>query len=291
MGGEPFLRKDFFQIGQAVKDLGMDLSIVSNGTMLVNHLSRLSTLEPKVIGISLDGMKEHHEAIRGNGTWDKTVNSIEKLREAGLQTTVITTVSRINFRDLIEMRKLIKGKGIGWQIQVAMPFGNFQKDNVLSPEDFYATAMFIAKERVENAAKDMPVVGAHCYGYYSEILPGCGKWNGCTAGISTIGITSDGGITGCLSLGNDRFLEGNVRKGGLRGIWEDSGAFSYNRKFTIELLGQNCADCKHAGECKGGCNSVSYCLTGKFHNDSYCFHAIERKLLKVRSRGYRRLKE
>jgi len=29
-------------------------------------------------------------------------------------------------------------------------------------------------------------------------------------------------------------------------------------------------------KCKGGCNSVSLALTGRFHNNPYCFHAIEK---------------
>jgi len=276
MGGEPFLRKDWFSVASCIRDLGMNLAFVSNGTILDRYIEKISQLEPKVVGISLDGMKNTHELIRGKGTFEKTVKAIDLLRERNIQTTVITTVSKLNFRDLPKMKEFLFKKEVNWQLQVAMPFGNFKREQMLSKEEFYATALFIAKERIKNRFEDLPVIGAHCYGYYSEILPGC-EWDGCQAGISSIGITSDGGIVGCLSMGNDRFIEGNVRDKSLREIWEDPNSFEYNRKFDETKLGPNCRNCKYGLKCRGGCNSMSYTLTGRFHNDPYCFYAIEKE--------------
>jgi radical SAM protein with 4Fe4S-binding SPASM domain len=275
MGGEPLMRDDFFEVGQAVKQLGMGLNIVSNGTLMETRIDRVRRLEPKVVGISIDGMKEAHESIRGTGTFDTTVRAVDLLREAGIQTTVITTVSKVNFGDLPRMREMLLHKGVNWQIQTAMPFGNFRRDQMLSREEFYATGLFIAKERLRTKYEDMPVTGAHCYGYHSKLIPGT-RFNGCTAGIRTVGITSDGGIVGCLSMGNDRFIEGNVRERSFVDIWTDPKAFAYTRCFTEKDLGDNCAGCRHRMKCKGGCNSVSLALTGRFHNNPYCFRAVEK---------------
>ena len=276
MGGEPLLRKDFVQVSKCVQQLGMKLSMVSNGTLMGRFADSISALDPEVVGISLDGMKDSHEGIRGKNTWDKTVEAIDMLRDRGVQTTVITAVSKLNFRDLPHMRELLAPKGVNWQIQTAMPFGNFTREQTLSPEEFYATALFIAKEGLRDRSERMRIAGAHCYGYFSKVLPGS-SWKGCTAGISTIGITSDGGIVGCLSMGNDRYVEGNVRERHFRDIWNDEDAFAYTRKFEERDLGENCAGCRYGLRCGGGCNSVSLALTGKFHNDPYCFRSIERR--------------
>ncbi len=278
MGGEPLMRDDFSAIARCAKDLGLNLCIVTNGTIVDKHIEDLRRLEPKVVGVSVDGMRENHDKIRGAGNWEKAIASIQLLKDNNIQTTMITTVSKINFKDLPSMGELIKGKGVNWQLQTAMPFGSFQRELTLSRDEFYATAMFIAKERVSNRFEDMPVVGAHCYGYNSKLLPGC-VWSGCTAGISTVGITSDGGIVGCLSMGNDRYIEGNVREVHFRDIWTNPDAFAYTRRFKKEDLGENCRGCKHGLKCRGGCNSVSNALTGRFHNDPYCFHKIEEELI------------
>jgi len=280
MGGEPFLRKDWFQVAQCIKDLGMNLNFVSNGTILEKYIDKISKFQPKVIGISLDGMKETHELIRGRGTWEKIVRTIDLLREKEIQTTIITTVSKLNFKDLPKMKDLLFKKNVNWQIQVAMPFGNFKKEQMLTKEEFYAVALWIAKERIKNKFDDLPVIGAHCFGYRSKILPGC-HWEGCSAGITAIGITSDGGIVGCLSMGNNRFIEGNVREKSLKEIWENPNSFSYNRKFDKTKLGPNCRNCKYAVKCKGGCDAMSYTITNQFHNNPYCFYNIEKNIIKL----------
>ncbi|MHA1383291.1 MAG: radical SAM protein [Candidatus Helarchaeota archaeon] len=282
MGGEPFLRKDWLPVAQCVKDLGIGCSFVSNGILIDLHIDKLSRLEPDVVGISLDGMKHCHELIRGKGTWEKTVRAIELLREHNIQTTIITTVSKINLRDLENIKDFILRKNINWQIQIATPFGNFKKEQMISEEEYFETALFIVKERMKYKFVDLPVVGSHCLGYYSEVIPDC-EWYGCTAGISTIGITSDGGIVGCLSMGNNRFLEGNIRERSLVEIWEDPKSFKYNRKFEKSNLGPNCINCKFGEQCKGGCNSVSHILTNQFHNDPYCFYTIEKKFEKFKN--------
>ena len=281
MGGEPFLRDDCFSVGQCVKDLGMNLNFVSNGMILERYIDELSKLEPKVVGLSLDGLEKTHDKIRGiEGSYRKVLDSINLLKEREIQTTIITTVSKINFNDLPELKNIIFKKGVNWQIQVAMPFGNFKREQMLSREEFYSVALFIASQRIKTSFDDLPVVGAHCFGYYSKLLPGCKFWKGCTAGISSIGVTSNGGIVGCLSMGNDRFIEGNIREQRLKEIWENENNFSYNRKFTKEKLGPNCEDCRYGVKCRGGCNSLSYNITNKFNNDSYCFYGIEKNIIK-----------
>jgi len=159
-----------------------------------------------------------------------------------------------------------------------MPFGNFSRELLITEEEFYAVGMFIAAQRLRNRFEDLPVIGAHCFGYFSKVLPGSRGWQGCTAGMSSLGITSEGGIVGCLSMGNDRFIEGNVRERSLGEIWGDPGSFAYNRQFAVSGLGENCRGCKHGGTCRGGCCSMSLNLSEELHNNPYCFFSLEKKL-------------
>jgi radical SAM protein with 4Fe4S-binding SPASM domain len=281
MGGEPFVRKDWNEIAWCVKDLGMDLAFVSNGILVPKVIERLVQLEPVVVGVSLDGTKEIHDYIRREGSYDAAQEAIKLLQENDIQTTVITTISKTNFKELLELKNLFYGKGINWQLQVCMPFGYFDPSLVITEEEYYASAMFIVSERIKNKFKDMPVVGAHCYGYFSHLLPRNKMWDGCTAGRSTVGITSDGSIVGCLSMGNNQFIESNVRDRSFKEIWEDSNSFAYNRNFKSEDLGENCIDCFYGEKCKGGCNSTSFHLSKKFHNTPFCLRRIEETLFEV----------
>lgn len=79
-GGEVTLKQNFgILLERALKKA--KVSIITNGTLLDNKL--INTFVEKklfLIGLSLDGIKENHDKIRGvGGSFDKTVNSIEKI--------------------------------------------------------------------------------------------------------------------------------------------------------------------------------------------------------------------
>ena len=76
---------------------------------------------------------------------------------------------------------------------------------------------------------------------------------------------------------SEEFIEGNIREKSIKEIWTDSNSFSYNRRFKKEMLGDNCKNCIYGQECKGGCTTRSFALTGKNHNDPHCFYRMEKK--------------
>jgi len=283
MGGEPLLRKDWYVIAKEVRDLGMKLSIISNG-VLVNEdvISKLVKLEPHAVSTSLDGATaKTHDSIRGvPGSFDKVMNYLSLSREADLPTSAITTVNKLNYKELPAIKDLFFDRFIAWQIQVGAPIGRFPKNLVLSEEEFYSVGLFIAHLKQKYSSREMPVIGAHCFGYHSGCIPPLSiypDWIGCQAGVSIISIQSNGGIKGCLST-SDEYIEGNIRERSVIDIWNDPNAFPYNRKFKKENLGEFCKDCKYGETCKGGCMSMSTACTNKIHNDPYCFYRIEQKL-------------
>lgn len=203
------------------------------------------------------------------------------LKQAELPTSIITTLHKRNVKELSKIRDLILNKGIAWQIQMAGPTGRFPKKLILSKEEFYSVAMFISSSRNQYSVKELPIMGAHNFGYHSNILGNImitPIWKGCQAGITTIGITSDGGVKGCLSL-PDEFIEENIRNKSLTDIWNDPSFASYNRQFKKDELKGDCKDCKYGKSCKGGCETVSASLTGEMHCDPYCLYMIEKEMM------------
>ncbi len=282
LGGEPFLRKDWYEISKEIKDWGIKITYMSNG-LLINEkaIEKLRGIDPKVISISIDGAKrETHDNIRRvNGSYDKCMQVISSLRDAGIKTTVVTSINKLNFQELPDLREMMLNKGIVWQLQIAIPLGRFKKDLLLSKEEFYAAAIFIASTRKRYSQKELPIIGSHCFGYYSTKLRNVMvfPWNGCQAGISTIGIQSNGDVKGCLSL-PPTFIEGNVRESSIAEIWQKPGFCSYNRDFTESDLTNNCIGCKKGKRCRGGCLGVSIGVTGKSNGDPYCLKKIEEEM-------------
>jgi radical SAM protein with 4Fe4S-binding SPASM domain len=283
-GGEPLLRKDWFEIGKEVREFGMDLSIISNGFNIDQKMiSKFRKLDPYAIAISLDGAKaETHDSIRKiDGSFMKCLEVLILLKENDLPTTVVTTIHKKNINELPQMREMLLDKGIAWQIQLAVPVGRFPQDLILSKEEFYSASMFISISKQKYSNKRLPVMGAHSIGYNPKLIRSpmlVPRWNGCQAGISALAIQSHGGVVGCLSL-PDEFAEDNIRNRDIADIWNDPKLFSYNRDFSKEDLNGECRNCKHGKVCRGGCLTVSTALTGKYHSNPYCLHLIEEKMI------------
>ena len=280
LGGEPFLRKDWYEISKTVRDYDMNLTIITNALLIdEDTIKKLRKLDVYSVAVSLDGAtsKTHDKIRKVKGSFKHCKKAFDMLSEAEISTSVITTLNKLNFEELPKMREFLLDKNIAWQIQIAVPIGRFPRDLMLSAEEFYSAAMFIAATRKKYDLERLPILGAHCFGYHSQYLPNINIvpiWKGCQAGVSLMGIQSNGGVKGCLSL-PDEYIEGNIRKKSLVDIWNAPGFAAYNRNFNKENIGKNCSSCKYLKSCLGGCMSVSTSITEIAHNDPYCFKLIE----------------
>ena len=272
MGGEPLIRKDWYEIAKEIKKYRLDLSIVTNGLNLIDNLQKLKNLKPECVSLSLDGgTAKVHDYLRGMpGAFEKTINAINCLKAERFSVSVITSVSKINLYELDKIKNLLLDRDIAWQIQTTVPIGRFPRELTISREEFYTVALFIAINTKKYSFKRLPVIGAHCFGHYSRFLPNLGlsPWVGCQAGKSVLGIQSNGNIKGCLTL-PDEFIGGNVRTQSLKTILRKI------RSKRIQLKGY-CADCDVVNLCQGGCLGTAYAINE--FDEPYCLRAIENQL-------------
>jgi radical SAM protein with 4Fe4S-binding SPASM domain len=282
LGGEPFLRKDWIEIANNIKDFGMNVSIITNGFAIDDKIvTQLKEIQPYTVAISIDGsIPGTHDTIRQvKGSYEKCLSSLELLTKNTIPTSIVTTVHKKNIKELPTMRDFLLNKKIAWQIQIADTMGRFPRKLHVSPEEFYSLGLFIASIRSQYSVDELPVTGAHCIGYNSQLLPNVTispKWMGCQAGVTVLGIQSDGSVKGCLSL-SDEFVEDNIREKSLIDIWTNPDGFAYNRKFNTSFLKDECSSCKYGKKCRGGCMGVSIAETGRPHADPYCFYLYEKK--------------
>ena len=280
-GGEPFLRKDWAVIAHRIVQLGMDVSFISNGYVVNDDIiSVLKVINPSGVGFSLDGSSaETHDYIRGKkGVFRRCINALDKVSRAGLYSSAVTAVHKKNLPELPKILDILLELGVcAWQIQTATPQGRMPKDLALNEDEYYSVAEFIAKNRQKYKSL-IRIAEADCIGYYSLLSPMLEDtcWQGCHAGMSVIGIESDGGIKGCLSLHADGFIEGNIREQSLSDIWNSKDNFKYNRRFNPDKLEGICKDCKYGSVCRGGCSEKSLSFTGTRYGSPYCLYHYEK---------------
>ncbi len=273
MGGEPLLRDDWYDIARAVKIQKMQLSIITNGLNLEKHIQEIKELKTDCVSLSLDGGRgETHDYLRGvKNSFKKTLNLINLLKKEKLPVSIITSVSTINFKEINMIKTLLIDKNVAWQIQLAVPIGRFPKELVISREEYYTLALFIAINHKKYTYKRLPLIGAHCFGYFSRFVHklGLNPWVGCQAGRSVLGIQSNGNIKGCLTLPDD-YIEGNIRNESLDEILKRLK----NKRYPLKGF---CQQCDLANDCKGGCLGTSLAL--KSFESPYCLRAIENTMI------------
>lgn len=280
-GGEPLLRPDWADIAMHLRDLGITTKILTNGMALgQDTISRMKDAGISGVGISLDGLAETHDYIRGRvGCFQNVLKGIKLVLGNDIPLTVITTVNALNVHELPALFELLRSVDVKrWRVQPIIPEGRVQGFTALrmDEKDYMALGNFFLQWEQRARTEGVELLSGDGLGYFDESILHDNPWRGCPAGLVSCGITSDGRIKGCLSL-PDEVVEGDLRKNDLWDIWFHSDSFAYTRQFSKEKLGSNCKTCDRAEECGGGCSAKSYGNTRRFHNDPLCLRRSRSK--------------
>ena len=101
-GGEPTVRKDFFEIARHARDVGLTVLTSTNAQRLDEPmLDRFEQAGFKSLQVSLDGLTaEGHEAIRGPGTFAPAMRGLEALCRRDLMPVLAIALHRRILGDL-----------------------------------------------------------------------------------------------------------------------------------------------------------------------------------------------
>lgn len=110
-GGEPLLRDDIVDIVERVHEWGMGVVITSNGTVGPEKYVELAEYDV-YFQISLDGTKELHERVRGEGTFERTLSTIETLQEKSVPYRVNHVIHSGNAHALEEFIDMLEDRGV-----------------------------------------------------------------------------------------------------------------------------------------------------------------------------------
>ena len=113
-GGEPFIRKDFFEIYNAMKAMGLMISINTNGSMLDGEIRRqLLENPPFRINVSLyGGCNETYRNMCGQNAFERVLENIRVLKEAGIDVRLSVSITQYNRQDLAKIHGIAKQLGI-----------------------------------------------------------------------------------------------------------------------------------------------------------------------------------
>ena len=115
-GGEPLLWKDgkytIHDVVEVAKSLFYSVGITTNGTLPL-------TTKTHTIWVSIDGIKETHNQIRGN-CFDKIIANIKNSPHPNIFANI--TINRLNCQEIPELVRFLTGKIKGITIQFHYPY-------------------------------------------------------------------------------------------------------------------------------------------------------------------------
>lgn len=290
-GGEPLTRKDLPQLVKELSDQGVAVNIITNGWLMNQDMANaLKTNGIATVAISIDGTEEIHDSIRKPGAFAHARQAFGILKELGITTGAVTTITKRSLSILGELKEDLIRMGVdSWQVQIGLPMGNLKEkpDWLIEPSQVEDIIDFCYKTAREGRIKIYP---ADCIGYYTrkEFQVKCISyssaqaplWDGCNAGIRGFGVLHNGNILGCTSIRDEKYIEGSLRERSLQDIWEDEHSFSWRRDMKKEMLSGRCKTCTYGSKCLGGCPNTRLTMNGDIHSENqYCAYNLEIKRL------------
>jgi len=115
--GETLLHPDLFKIINYIKTRGLVCAIGTNGTLLEEKAEELINSGVDILNISVDGIGETHDRIRGvPGTFQKVINGIHKVKSVAQKHKLIITINSAvtgsGYKQLTELCQLANETGM-----------------------------------------------------------------------------------------------------------------------------------------------------------------------------------
>jgi len=302
IGGEAFMRPDWLEIAQAITQAGMICGMTTGGFGISQETAqKMKDAGIQVVSVSVDGLEATHDRLRGKtGSWQWAFKTMSHLKQVGIPFGCNTQINRLSAPEFPQIYEKIRDAGIfAWQIQLTVPMGNAADNHqiLLQPYELLDIYPMIARvvQRAKQEGVDVqPGNNIGYYGPYERLLRGGDAWTfwqGCSAGLSALGIEADGAIKGCPSLPTAAYTGGNIRDRSLRDIVEQAAELRFNLGADTpqgtEHLWGFCQTCEFAQLCRGGCSWTAHVFFDRRGNNPYCHHrALTQAKKGIRERFY-----
>lgn len=288
-GGDPLERDDLFELIAYGTSKGLEVSITPSATPKVTPEAMKSAKEAGLMrwAFSLDGSTALiHDRFRGTkGSYDKTIASLDTLRDLGIPRQINTTVTRYNRDDLFAIAKIVEDyEAVLWSVFFLVPTGRARAQDMVSPEEHEQIMEWLYKLSLDSSydiktteaphyrrvllqqrrlAQNPLELSSQDSGHYNSVRAPRGINDG--NGFVFISHTGDVYPSGFLPI-----KAGNVREQSLGSIYQDSPLFQNLR--NPDLLKGKCGFCEFRHVC-GGSRSRAYAITGdELESDPTCVY-------------------
>ena len=267
-GGNPMLSPHFTDFYQAASDRGFGTAILGNPTPIEQIEKLMDIATPLYFQISLEGLAEYNDYIRGNNHFQRSLVFLDQLRQLGIFTMVMLTLSRDNLDQVLPLGRLLEDRADFFTFNRLSTVGEGAQLKMPLKENFEA---FVRS--YEAAARKSPTMGLkdnliNIIRTEKGIEPfdGCTGY-GCGAAFNFVALLPDGEVHACRKFPSPI---GNILKTPLVDIYHSNLAHKYR------IGSEACRDCRLYRVCRG-CLAITYShgLDIFKDKDPFCFVSEE----------------
>lgn len=263
-GGNPLLYPDFPGLYRAAAKRGFGLAILGNpaSRKLIEALIEIE--RPVFYQVSLEGLQMHNDWSRGPGHFDRVLRFLDMLRDLGVYSMVMLTLTRDNMAQVLPLTDLLRGRTDLFAFNRLSRVGEGANLQLPSKEEYIAFLKSYTNAAAENAViafKDN-LINIVLYQKGLELFGGCTGY-GCGAAFNFMTVLPDGEVHACRKFPSPI---GNVIENSLAEIYDSKEARSYRAGCNA------CQSCAIRRVC-GGCLAISHSSDGNplEDMDPYCF--------------------
>ena len=263
-GGNPLLYPSFMDIYRAAAERDFMIAILGNATDRATIEQLVGIRMPVYYQVSLEGLEQHNDEIRGAGNYRRTVDFLRTLTEMGVPNMVMLTLTRHNLDQVIPLSEELEGITGGFTFNRLALFGEGAGLELPTPDEYrefleaYATAL---KSHPVLRLKDS-LLNTIFERDNSGLFGGCAGY-GCGAAFNFVSILSDGEVHACRKFPSPI---GNILCDSLEDVYASAAARRYRTGSSA------CDGCTLNAVCRG-CPAVtaSLGLDPFTDRDPYCF--------------------
>ncbi len=263
-GGNPLLHPDFLDIYRAASNFGFSLAIFGNPAPRKQIEALIAIQPPDFFQVSLEGLPEYNDFIRGKGHFNRVMDFLDLLRDIDVYSMVMLTLTRDNHQQVIPLGERLRGRADVFYFNRLARVGEGASLELPGKQDYIS---FL--ENYLNASKENPVLGLkdnlinvllHHKGM--EPFGGCTGF-GCGAAFNFLSVLSDGDVHACRKFPSPI---GSLLTQSLEEIYDSDIASRYR---------SGCAECRQCSlrPVCGGCLACAYShgLNIFEQKDPFCF--------------------
>ncbi|MBU2644861.1 selenobiotic family peptide radical SAM maturase [bacterium] len=263
-GGNPLLHPDFLELYRESARRGFLTAILGN-PMPDKIIRELIAIQmPEFYQISLEGLQEHNDMIRGRGSYARALGFLDSLREKGIYAMVMLTLTRANMDQVLPLAEVLRdrtdlftfnrlsmvGEGASLACAEVSAYRDFLVEYTHAAENNPCLSFKESLFNILQYEENQPLRGG-CTGF------------GCGAAFNFVSLLPDGEVHACRKFPS---CIGNIYQQSLTAIYDSAEATAYRRGSS------GCEGCVIRPVC-GGCLAVSDSSGQDISRDvdPYCF--------------------